>query len=282
MKIQKILCISIVASLFAASLPLNVFAEERTIKLESQDMRYRYYRIDTDNQVRLLRQFSEAPCRKDYSWGYDSRGVWVDKGCRAEFLVGKDNTARNAAIAAGVIGGAVLAGILISKSRNKKDKEDFDKWSLEEQEAYELGYRYGVDDRRRNRSSDYKRYRDDYNARTEDPFKRGYREGYENGYKDRDYPYNTNPNNTYRVPSWAVGTFKGYNPKQNLDVEITIRENGDVTGRDRKYGNYRGKYRNDQIEWENGGIYIVERAGNGIRVTDSRYNGNEYNMRRTN
>jgi len=23
------------------------------------------------------------------SWGYDNRGIWVDRGCRAEFNVGR-------------------------------------------------------------------------------------------------------------------------------------------------------------------------------------------------
>ncbi|MCS6885221.1 MAG: DUF3011 domain-containing protein [Acidobacteriota bacterium] len=180
---MKQICYLVIITMLTAIIPIGSLAQERTIRLESHDLQYRYYRIDTYNQVRLLRQFSKAPCRKDYSWGYDSRGVWVDKGCRGEFLVGRDTRARDAAIAAGVLGGAILAALIISKSRNKKDKEDFDKWSLEQQEAYEIGYNYGVQDRRNKRSNDYTRYKDEYNTNTEDPFRRGYREGYEHGYK---------------------------------------------------------------------------------------------------
>jgi hypothetical protein len=37
--------------------------------------------------VRLLKQNSETPCRQSESWGYDDRGIWVDRGCRADFQV---------------------------------------------------------------------------------------------------------------------------------------------------------------------------------------------------
>lgn len=35
----------------------------------------------------LVRQISERPCRRGETWGFDRRGVWVDRGCRAEFAV---------------------------------------------------------------------------------------------------------------------------------------------------------------------------------------------------
>ncbi|MET1163178.1 MAG: DUF3011 domain-containing protein [Pseudoxanthomonas sp.] len=37
--------------------------------------------------VDLLRQLSKTRCVKDDNWGWDSTGIWVDKGCRAEFGV---------------------------------------------------------------------------------------------------------------------------------------------------------------------------------------------------
>jgi hypothetical protein len=53
----------------------------------SDDGRRRYCDADTRNGVRLLRQRSESECRLNFSWGYDRRGVWVDRGCRADFEV---------------------------------------------------------------------------------------------------------------------------------------------------------------------------------------------------
>ena len=43
--------------------------------------------VDTRGGVRLVRQRSESPCIYGRTWGYDDRGVWVDRGCRADFAV---------------------------------------------------------------------------------------------------------------------------------------------------------------------------------------------------
>ena len=42
---------------------------------------------DTSGSVRMVRQISGSPCRQGETWGYDSSGIWVDRGCRAEFEV---------------------------------------------------------------------------------------------------------------------------------------------------------------------------------------------------
>jgi hypothetical protein len=46
-----------------------------------------YCDADTKDGVRLVRQLSDFPCDQGTTWGYDSRGIWVDQGCRAEFEV---------------------------------------------------------------------------------------------------------------------------------------------------------------------------------------------------
>jgi hypothetical protein len=43
--------------------------------------------VRTGGDVRVARQLSETPCRRGENWGFDRRGIWVDKGCAAEFLV---------------------------------------------------------------------------------------------------------------------------------------------------------------------------------------------------
>jgi Protein of unknown function (DUF3011) len=45
--------------------------------------------VDTQSGVRLSRQLSRTNCVLNRTWGYDSRGIWVKDGCRAEFLVGR-------------------------------------------------------------------------------------------------------------------------------------------------------------------------------------------------
>lgn len=45
--------------------------------------------VDTRAGVELVRQKSGDPCIFERTWGYDERGIWVDRGCRADFLVGQ-------------------------------------------------------------------------------------------------------------------------------------------------------------------------------------------------
>ncbi|MGA6974648.1 MAG: DUF3011 domain-containing protein [Candidatus Binatus sp.] len=44
---------------------------------------------NTNGWVKLIRQWSNAPCIQGVSWGYNNRMVWVDKGCRADFAFGR-------------------------------------------------------------------------------------------------------------------------------------------------------------------------------------------------
>ncbi|MDO5609690.1 MAG: DUF3011 domain-containing protein [Pseudomonadota bacterium] len=38
-------------------------------------------------RVDLVRQLSNAACSKGESWDWDGQRIWVDRGCRAEFIV---------------------------------------------------------------------------------------------------------------------------------------------------------------------------------------------------
>jgi hypothetical protein len=54
----------------------------------SDDMRKHSCAVDTrGGAVRLAVQHSEAACTKGYSWGTNRRGIWVDHGCRADFVI---------------------------------------------------------------------------------------------------------------------------------------------------------------------------------------------------
>ena len=59
------------------------------ITCSSNDMRRNVCPINTNGGVRLVRQRSDADCVYNRTWGYDRRGVWVDRGCRADFEVGR-------------------------------------------------------------------------------------------------------------------------------------------------------------------------------------------------
>ena len=54
---------------------------------ESRDGRYNFCRTGYIRQVQIYRRLSSSDCQYNYNWGYRSDGVWVNNGCRAEFLV---------------------------------------------------------------------------------------------------------------------------------------------------------------------------------------------------
>lgn len=59
----------------------------QTIACSSDDGHRHYCPADTRGGVHLLKQRSGSPCNQGYSWGFDRGGVWVDRGCRADFVI---------------------------------------------------------------------------------------------------------------------------------------------------------------------------------------------------
>jgi len=62
-----------------------------TVRCESQDNRRKQCAADTRYGAQISRQLSKDRCIEGRDWGYDSRGVWVDHGCRADFLLSSGN-----------------------------------------------------------------------------------------------------------------------------------------------------------------------------------------------
>jgi hypothetical protein len=177
-------------------------AEERTIDCESRNFRYNYCRVDTDNRVALARQKSHTRCQLWDNWGYDRRGVWVDRGCAAEFRVGHGGGGGGAAAGAAIAGIAIAAAIAAHK---------------------------------------------DHHADT--------------------------------VPSWAVGTFQGYDEMENTDVELTIQPGGSVSG----YAagtSFGGRWEGDRLQ-AGRKRFRVERSGNGFVAVDESGRGARIYFRRS-
>jgi hypothetical protein len=61
----------------------------RTVVCESDFSGRHNCAADTSGGIQLSRQLSRTNCILNKTWGYDSRGIWVSKGCRAEFLLGR-------------------------------------------------------------------------------------------------------------------------------------------------------------------------------------------------
>lgn len=59
----------------------------QTVYCESGDMRRHWCSEGIGRRVRLLRQRSNSPCVEGRTWGVDRSGIWVDRGCRADFEV---------------------------------------------------------------------------------------------------------------------------------------------------------------------------------------------------
>lgn len=66
----------------------------RVLYCASDDFDFRTCSADTYSGVRLLRQRSDSPCIYGRTWGYDERGIWVDRGCRADFEVARQRYGR--------------------------------------------------------------------------------------------------------------------------------------------------------------------------------------------
>lgn len=61
--------------------------EAQTVYCESGDMKRHWCSEGIGRRVRLIRQRSKARCVQGRSWGVDRSGIWVDRGCRADFEV---------------------------------------------------------------------------------------------------------------------------------------------------------------------------------------------------
>lgn len=168
--------------------------DERVIRCESRNYRYSYCRVDTDNQASLVSQVSPlARCELGRTWGYDNRGVWVDRGCAGEFRVGRSPGGSSGAAAAGVIAGAAIIAAIAAAQHDKR----------------------------------------------------------------RD-----------SVPSWAVGSFRGFDDREQADLEIRITPSGTAQGVANGQ-RFSGTWANEVLELAQF-RFRVTRAGNGFNAVDER------------
>ncbi len=82
--------------------------QDQVITCASEDGHRHYCDADTRGGVSLGRQHSGSPCVQGRSWGYDRRGIWVDRGCRADFVLEANNG-----------GSGILGGL-----RGGRDRDD--------------------------------------------------------------------------------------------------------------------------------------------------------------
>jgi hypothetical protein len=84
--------ILVLATLFGSALTITPTAHAQPgprITCSSNNGRRNWCDIGRTRDVQLTRQISGSPCIRNDTWGVDNRGLWVDRGCRAEFVIGR-------------------------------------------------------------------------------------------------------------------------------------------------------------------------------------------------
>ena len=67
--------------------PGGGYGQGRTVRCESNKSRYHRCNVPVYQGVQLQHKLSDASCKQGSDWGWDRNGIWVDDGCRADFLV---------------------------------------------------------------------------------------------------------------------------------------------------------------------------------------------------
>lgn len=65
----------------------SVSGTRSLLACESVDNRRVTCELPRNARVRFVEQLSRAACTEGSTWGFDQRGIWVDRGCRAQFEV---------------------------------------------------------------------------------------------------------------------------------------------------------------------------------------------------
>jgi len=81
--------LSVAAGLHSVALPAAPQGgNQNFVTCESNNGKRKYCTIgDPRQSVEMVKQISNSPCVRGQSWGNDNQGIWVDRGCRAQFRV---------------------------------------------------------------------------------------------------------------------------------------------------------------------------------------------------
>lgn len=62
----------------------------KSVKCSSKDHDFKRCRVKHAKKIKNMsvkKRYSDASCKKGYSYGYSKKSIWVDHGCRAKFKV---------------------------------------------------------------------------------------------------------------------------------------------------------------------------------------------------
>lgn len=63
-----------------------------TLRCSSNGLQLNRCPVGTDNGVELVKRRSLLACKPGETWGYDGQGIWVTRGCSADFRIGVAHT----------------------------------------------------------------------------------------------------------------------------------------------------------------------------------------------
>ncbi len=121
---------AITCGLLIQSTPAS--AEEKVVTCESNKNRYHYCEHKISGEVKLISQTSKTRCREDENWGFDTHGIWVDKGCSGEFRIKSKggnshndhhHTSDSGGDTIAAIGGALIVGALVGALTSGSDND---------------------------------------------------------------------------------------------------------------------------------------------------------------
>lgn len=128
----------------AAALPLPAAAGGREVRCASLGMWHNYCPIGLHGPVNLLKSDDMWSCREDETWGVDTLGIWVDKGCKASFWV-LDRSDMSLGSGGGLVAGAAVVGAgLMALLAAHRDKARMDEGS-DQVPTWLVGSYRGVD-----------------------------------------------------------------------------------------------------------------------------------------
>lgn len=123
---QRLTVLAASLALVLGSLPAA--ASQREVRCDSRGFGHNYCRVDTEGRVELIDRHGPFSCHEGRSWGYDDRGVWVDRGCSATFRVGRARSGSDKAVIGAMVGLAALAAI--AASRHKAEASEVAPWAV--------------------------------------------------------------------------------------------------------------------------------------------------------
>jgi len=264
--------------------PASPVIAEQTIRCKSKDREYAYCRVKTHNRVELVRQNSQTRCRQGRNWGYDRHGVWVDRGCEATFRVGRRDQDRYSS-----------GGTKTIRCKSRDGQYRYCRAKTDNRVS--LVRQYSETRCRKGRNWDFDRNGVWVDDGCEAEFRVG-RRGRDHGSHDNDDDNDkavvagaalaglaivaalssNEDKHTADVPSWAVGTFYGYDEVEDKELKLTVLPGGAVKGYANRH-KFTGSLEGDNLETGRH-RFTVNRSGNGFTATDVTDAGHRIRFRR--